>query len=138
VLVLGAGVAGAAGDRDGARLGARRHRLRRAPGRRRAGRVARRAFLDLGIEASRDRGRLRARADRGGARRPSSSELEEAIAGFDVVITTALRPRPQGADADHRRGREGMKPGSVIVDLAGETGGNCELTEPGETSSSTT
>ena len=28
---------------------------------------------------------------------------------------------------------EGMKPGSVVVDLAGETGGNCELTEPGET-----
>ena len=28
---------------------------------------------------------------------------------------------------------EGMKPGSVIVDLAGETGGNCELTEPGDT-----
>ena len=28
---------------------------------------------------------------------------------------------------------EGMKPGSVIIDLAGETGGNCELTEPGQT-----
>jgi len=28
---------------------------------------------------------------------------------------------------------EGMKPGSVVVDLAGETGGNCELTEPGQT-----
>ena len=32
---------------------------------------------------------------------------------------------------------EGMRPGTVIVDLAGETGGNCELTEPGRPSSST-
>jgi NAD(P) transhydrogenase subunit alpha len=50
-----------------------------------------------------------------------------------VVITTALvpgRPAPKLVTAE---AVEGMKPGSVIVDLAGETGGNCELTEPGET-----
>ncbi len=50
-----------------------------------------------------------------------------------MVITTALvpgRPAPKLVTAE---AVEGMKPGSVIVDLAGETGGNCELTEPGQT-----
>jgi NAD(P) transhydrogenase subunit alpha len=50
-----------------------------------------------------------------------------------VVITTALvpgRPAPRLVTA---AAVEGMKPGSVVVDLAGETGGNCELTEPGQT-----
>ncbi|MDF3304084.1 hypothetical protein P3H15_03535 [Rhodococcus sp. T2V] len=59
--------------------------------------------------------------------------LEDAIKGFDVVITTALvpgRPAPRLVTA---AAVEGMTPGSVVVDLAGETGGNCELTEPGQT-----
>jgi NAD(P) transhydrogenase subunit alpha len=50
-----------------------------------------------------------------------------------VVITTALvpgRPAPKLVTAE---AVEGMKPGSVIIDMAGETGGNCELTEPGQT-----
>jgi NAD(P) transhydrogenase subunit alpha len=50
-----------------------------------------------------------------------------------VVITTALvpgRPAPKLVTAE---AVQGMKPGSVIVDLAGESGGNCELTEPGKT-----
>jgi NAD(P) transhydrogenase subunit alpha len=50
-----------------------------------------------------------------------------------VVITTALvpgRPAPRLVTAE---AVEGMKPGSVIVDLAGEAGGNCELTELGQT-----
>jgi NAD(P) transhydrogenase subunit alpha len=58
--------------------------------------------------------------------------LEDAISGFDVVITTALvpgRPAPKLVTA---AAVEAMKPGSVVVDLAGETGGNCELTEPGQ------
>jgi NAD(P) transhydrogenase subunit alpha len=49
-----------------------------------------------------------------------------------VVITTALvpgRPAPKLVTA---AAVEAMKPGSVVVDLAGETGGNCELTEPGQ------
>src|SRR5258705_5313268 len=58
--------------------------------------------------------------------------MTEAIKGFDVVITRALvpgRPAPKLVTAE---AVEGMKPGSVIVDLAGEAGGNCELTEPGQ------
>ncbi len=51
----------------------------------------------------------------------------------DVIVTTALvpgRPAPKLIPAS---AVEGMKPGSVIVDLAGEAGGNCELAKPGET-----
>jgi NAD(P) transhydrogenase subunit alpha len=59
--------------------------------------------------------------------------LQEAIAKVDVVITTALvpgRPAPKLVTAEAVRN---MKPGSVIVDLAGEAGGNCELSQAGET-----
>ena len=58
--------------------------------------------------------------------------LEGRIADFDAVITTAAvpgRPAPKIIPAS---AVEAMRPGSVIVDLAAETGGNCELTEPGE------
>ncbi|HEX3454341.1 MAG TPA: Re/Si-specific NAD(P)(+) transhydrogenase subunit alpha [Gaiellaceae bacterium] len=60
------------------------------------------------------------------------TELEKRLPDFDVVITTAAipgRPAPKliPATAVHA-----MRPGSVIVDLAAETGGNCELTKPGE------
>ena len=51
----------------------------------------------------------------------------------DVVITTAMvpgRPAPKLVTAE---AADAMKPGSVIVDLAGEAGGNCELARPGET-----
>ena len=59
--------------------------------------------------------------------------LRERIGEMDIVITTALVPgrkAPQLVDKDMV---ESMKPGSVIVDLAAESGGNCELTEAGET-----
>ncbi len=55
------------------------------------------------------------------------------IAKQDIVITTALipgRPAPKLISAEMVRS---MRPGSVIVDLAAERGGNCELTKPGET-----
>jgi NAD(P) transhydrogenase subunit alpha len=57
--------------------------------------------------------------------------LAERVAAADVVITTAAvpgRPAPKLVSADMVRG---MRPGSVVVDLAAETGGNCELTAPG-------
>jgi H+-translocating NAD(P) transhydrogenase subunit alpha len=59
--------------------------------------------------------------------------LEDQIAKSDVVITTALvpgRPAPKLVTA---AAVERMKPGAVIVDLAGEAGGNTEVTQPGET-----
>ena len=86
--------------------------------------------------------RPRHRRRRGGRVCPRAPEEERAqqqkssrrrSSNFDVVITTALvpgRPAPRLVTA---AAVEGMKPGSVVVDLAGETGGNCELTEPGRT-----
>ena len=77
----------------------------------------------------------------GGYARPLTDEendkvreaLAENAARQDVIITTALipgRPAPLLITAEAVRG---MSPGSVIVDLAGEAGGNCELSEPGRT-----
>lgn len=59
--------------------------------------------------------------------------LAEHLAGVDLVVTTAQipgRPAPRLISEAMVRG---MRPGSVIVDLAAETGGNCELTRAGET-----
>jgi NAD(P) transhydrogenase subunit alpha len=55
------------------------------------------------------------------------------IAASDVVITTALIPGKRAPVLVTREMVEAMRPGSVVVDLAAERGGNCELTEPGQT-----
>jgi len=49
-----------------------------------------------------------------------------------VVITTALVPGRKAPTLVTAAAVQGMKAGSVVVDLAGESGGNCELTEPGQ------
>jgi H+-translocating NAD(P) transhydrogenase subunit alpha len=59
--------------------------------------------------------------------------MAEAIGKVDVVITTALVPGRRAPILVTEAAVALMKPGSVIVDLAGEAGGNCELSEPGET-----
>src|SRR2546422_5892182 len=65
------------------------------------------------------------------AHRKEVELLAKAVKDNDIVVTTAAipgRPAPKLITADMVRS---MRPGSVIVDLAAETGGNCELTEPG-------
>ena len=121
---------GAAGDRHRAAAGRADDRLRRAPARSpsRSSRSARSASTS-GSRRAGEGGYARELTEE--EQGPSSSALTDAIKGFDVVITTALvpgRPAPRLVTAE---AVEGMKPGSVIVDLAGEAGGNCELTEPG-------
>jgi NAD(P) transhydrogenase subunit alpha len=59
--------------------------------------------------------------------------MAEAIGKVDVVITTAAVPGRRAPVLVTEEAVKKMKPGSVIVDLAAETGGNCELTEAGET-----
>jgi NAD(P) transhydrogenase subunit alpha len=59
--------------------------------------------------------------------------MAEAIGKTDVVITTAAVPGRRAPILVTEEAVKLMKPGSVIVDLAAETGGNCELSEPGET-----
>src|SRR5918998_1515961 len=59
--------------------------------------------------------------------------IRERIKEMDIVITTALVPGAEAPKLVDQDMVESMKPGSVIVDLAAESGGNCELTEAGET-----
>jgi NAD(P) transhydrogenase subunit alpha len=131
VLVLGVGVAGLQALATAKRLGARTTGYDVRP------EVAEQVeslgaqWLDLGLEASGEGGYARELTEE--ERAAQQQALTDAIKGFDVVITTALvpgRPAPRLVTAE---AVEGMKPGSVIVDLAGEAGGNCELTEPGQT-----
>src|SRR5437764_2790960 len=131
VLVLGVGVAGLQALATAKRLGARTTGYDVRP------EVAEQVhslgaqWLDLGVEASGEGGYARELTAE--ERERQQQALTEAIKTFDVVITTALvpgRPAPRLVTAE---AVQGMKPGSVIVDLAGEAGGNCELTEPGQT-----
>jgi proton-translocating NAD(P)+ transhydrogenase subunit alpha len=59
--------------------------------------------------------------------------MAEAIGKVDVVITTALVPGRRAPILVTEEAVKLMKPGSVVIDLAGEAGGNCELSEPGRT-----
>jgi H+-translocating NAD(P) transhydrogenase subunit alpha len=131
VLVLGVGVAGLQALATAKRLGARTTGYDVRP------EVAEQVeslgaqWLDLGLEASGEGGYARELTEEEQAGQQQA--MNDAIKGFDVVITTALvpgRPAPRLVTAE---AVEGMKPGSVIIDLAGEAGGNCELTEPGQT-----
>jgi len=131
VLVLGVGVAGLQALATAKRLGGRTTGYDVRPEVADQVRSVGAQWLDLGIEAAGEGGYARELSEE--ERVEQQKKLEEAITGFDVVITTALvpgRPAPRLVTA---AAVEGMKPGSVVVDLAGETGGNCELTEPGKT-----
>jgi NAD(P) transhydrogenase subunit alpha len=55
------------------------------------------------------------------------------VAAADVVITTAQVPGKKAPVLLTREMVEGMRPGSIIIDLAVDSGGNCELTKPGQT-----
>jgi NAD(P) transhydrogenase subunit alpha len=134
VLVLGVGVAGLQALATAKRLGARTTGYDVRPEVADQVRSVGARWLDVGIS------KISAAGEGGYARELTEDEkaqqqeaLEKAISGFDVVITTALvpgRPAPRLVTA---AAVQAMKPGSVVVDLAGETGGNCELTEPGQT-----
>src|SRR4051812_36230003 len=131
VLVLGAGVAGLQAIATSRRLGAVVSGFDVRPVVREQVESLGAAFLDLGVVGEETEGGY-ARELTEDEQRQQQSALEERIPDFDAVITTALVPGraaprliPAGAVAK-------MRPGSVVVDLAAETGGNCELTEPGE------
>jgi NAD(P) transhydrogenase subunit alpha len=131
VLVLGVGVAGLQALATAKRLGARTTGYDVRPEVADQVRSVGAQWLDVGIDAAGEGGYARELTE--DERAQQQQALEKAITGFDVVITTALvpgRPAPRLVTA---AAVEAMKPGSVVVDLAGETGGNCELTEPGQT-----
>src|ERR1700760_1688078 len=131
VLVLGVGVARLQALATAKRLGARTSGYDVRPEVADQVRSVGAQWLDVGIDAAGEGGYARELTQ--DERAQQQNALEKAISGFDVVITTALvpgRPAPRLVTA---AAVEAMKPGSVVVDLAGETGGNCELTEPGQT-----
>jgi NAD(P) transhydrogenase subunit alpha len=131
VLVLGVGVAGLQALATARRLGAQTTGYDVRPEVAEQVQSLGAKWLDLGIDAAGEGGYARELTDAEKAEQQQA--LTDAIKTFDVVITTALvpgRPAPRLVTAE---AVAGMKAGSVIVDMAGEAGGNCELTEPGET-----
>jgi len=130
VLVLGVGVAGLQALATSKRLGARTTGYDVRPDVADQVRSLGAQWLDLGIEAAGEGGYARELSE--DERAEQQKRLEEAITGFDVVITTALVPGRKAPTLVTAAAVQGMKAGSVVVDLAGEAGGNCELTEPGQ------
>jgi H+-translocating NAD(P) transhydrogenase subunit alpha len=134
VLVLGAGVAGLQAIATARRLGAvvQAFDVRSAVKEQIESLGARFLELDMGLED--------AEAAGGYARQLTEEEqakqrdlLAVEIGKMDAVISTAAVPGRRAPLLVTEQAVRNMKPGSVIVDLAAETGGNCELTEPGET-----
>lgn len=133
VLVIGAGVAGLQAIATARRLGARVEAYDIRPAVKEQVESLGARFLPITLE-------LEQVEQRGGYARELPEEVQrrqrEALSGYvaraDIVIATAAvpeRPSPQLITAEMV---EHMRPGSLIIDLAAETGGNCELTRPGE------
>ena len=131
VLVVGAGVAGLQAIATARRLGAQVEGFDVRPETREQIESLGGKFLDLGVSAAGEGGYARQLTD--DERAEQQRRLAEHLKNVDVIVTTAAvpgRPAPKIITAAMVAG---MKPGSVIVDLAAETGGNCELTRRGET-----
>lgn len=131
VLVIGAGVAGLQAIATARRLGAQVEGFDVRPETREQIESLGARFLDLGVSAAGEGGYARELSAE--ERAEQQRRLAEHVKGVDVIITTAAVPgraAPRIVPADMVRG---MRAGTVIVDLAAESGGNCELTRPGET-----
>jgi NAD(P) transhydrogenase subunit alpha len=87
--------------------------------------------IDLGGDAEGGGGYAKAQSE--DQARLTQEGIAKHIAGVDLVITTAAIPGKRAPILITKGAVQGMKTGSVIVDLASETGGNCEFTKPGET-----
>ena len=131
VLVLGAGVAGLQAIATARRLGAVVSSFDVRPAVKEQVESLGAAFLDLGVKGEETEGGY-AKELTPEQQAAQQAALEERIPDFDIVITTALvpgRPAPRLIPAS---AVQHMRPGSCVVDLAAEAGGNCELTQPGD------
>ena len=133
VLVIGAGVAGLQAIATARRLGAQvwGYDVRPVVKEQVESLGAKFLAFDLGVAEAEDKGGY-AKALSADAARKQQEMLAEKTKEFDVVITTALVPGKPAPRLITKETVAAMRPGSVIVDLAAETGGNCELTRPGE------
>ena len=131
VLVLGAGVAGLQAIATAHRLGAVVAGFDVRPVVKEQVESLGATFLDLGIIGEETAGGY-ARELTEEEQRRQQEALAERIPDYDVVITTALIPGRPAPKLIPATAVASMRPGSVIVDLAAEAGGNSEVTEPGE------
>jgi len=134
VFVLGAGVAGLQAIATARRLGAVVTAFDVRPVVKEQGESLGAKFLEVELDES-------GTETAGGYAKELSEEshkreqelLEKTLRTVDIAITTALIPDRPAPQLINEAMVKVMRPGSVIVDLAAETGGNCELTVPGET-----
>ena len=131
VLVLGAGVAGLQALATARRLGAVVSGFDVRPVVKEQVESLGATFLDLGIRGEETEGGYAAELT-AEQQAQQQAALEERLPEFDVVITTAAVPGRPAPKLIPETAVRAMRSGSVIVDLAAETGGNCELTKPGE------
>lgn len=134
VLVVGAGVAGLQAIATAKRLGAvvQAYDIRPAVKEQVQSLGAKFVRLELDTEAAEDKGGYAKAMDEDFYKRQRAL-MAKVVANNDVVITTAAVPGKTAPVLITQDMVEGMTPGSVIVDLAAEQGGNCELSKLGET-----
>ena len=131
VLIVGAGVAGLQAIATAKRLGAAVEGFDVRPETREQIESLGGKFRDLGVSATGEGGYARALTDE--ERALQQQRLADHLKGIDVVVCTAAVPGRPAPKIISDTMVAGMKPGSVVVDLAAETGGNCALTQPGQT-----
>ena len=133
VFVVGAGVAGLQAIATSRRFGAvvRAYDIRPTVREEVESLGARFVELDLDTEAAEESGGYARAMDEEFYRRQRKM-MSRVVSDSDVVITTAAVPGKKSPVLLTEQMVKGMRPGSVIVDLAAEGGGNCELTRPGE------
>ena len=138
VVILGAGVAGLQAIATARRLGALVEVSDIRPAVKEQVESLGAKFIEVALK---DGAAKQDAEDKGGYAREASAEFKAAqaealrrrVAEADIVICTALIPGKPAPKLLPAAMVEGMRPGSVIVDVAAEQGGNCELTRPGET-----
>jgi NAD(P) transhydrogenase subunit alpha len=130
VLIIGAGVAGLQAIATAKRLGAQVEGFDVRPETREQIESLGGKFLDLGVSAAGEGGYARALTDE--ERALQQERLAAHLKSVDVIVTTAAIPGRPAPKIITEAMVHGMRRGSVIVDLAAETGGNCALTVPGE------
>ncbi|HZS94693.1 MAG TPA: Re/Si-specific NAD(P)(+) transhydrogenase subunit alpha [Chloroflexota bacterium] len=134
VVVIGAGVAGLQALATARRLGAVTFACDARPAVREQIQSVGATFIDMSVPAEAAEGQGGYAKEMGDEiLRLERDAIRDDIAGADVVISTAQVPGARAPLLIDEAMVEAMRPGSVIVDLAAETGGNCELSVPGET-----
>ena len=132
-FIVGAGVAGLQAIATARRLGAKVEAYDVRPAVKEQVQSLGARFVEMPLETgdAEDKGGYARAQDESFYRRQREMMLK-VVAGSDVVVTTALIPGKKAPILITAEMVEGMAPGSVVVDLAAERGGNCELTRPDE------